>query len=172
MWFQSETGLQLRLKVFTVPGQVMHNATRRLVLQAVDGVAFVADSQTIETKANAESLSNLEENLRENGLDIRKLPLVIQFNKRDLPDTRTEKEIRELARKGREPVYLAVATRDEGTLDTFLGLVRLTYDTLDRVHGLHEKFGISTDAFVSHLVRHLGLPPGMERAGSPFGGPD
>jgi hypothetical protein len=159
--FRSETGLQLRLKLFTVPGQVMHDATRRLVLQAVDGVAFVADSRKSETKANAESFQNLRANLKDNGLDIKDLPLVIQFNKRDLPDTRPDEEIRALAQKGREPVFLATATTDDGTIETFLGLVRTTWDSLDRVHGLTAKFGIRTDDFVGHLVRHLGLPAGL-----------
>jgi len=159
--FRTETGLHLRLKLFTVPGQVIHDATRRLVLQAVDGIAFVADSRRSQTKPNAESFMNLKRNLRDNGLEIRDVPMVIQFNKRDLPDVRPEGEIQELARKGREPVTLAIASRDEGTIETFLGLVRVTYDNLDRTHGFASKFGMTTDAFLGQLVRHLGLPPGL-----------
>jgi len=163
--FESQGGLRLRLKLFTVPGQVMHDATRRLVLQAVDGVAFVADSRKSQTKANADSFQNLRANLRDNGLEIRDLPLVIQFNKRDLPDTRPDDEIHDLARRGREPVFLATATDDVGTIETFLGLVRTTWDSLDHAHGLTAKFGIGTDDFVGHLVEHLGLPPDAARAG-------
>lgn len=162
--FHSDRGLQLRLKLFTVPGQVMHDATRRIVLQAVDGVAFVADSRKSQAKANADSFQNLKLNLRENGLEIRDLPLVIQFNKRDLPDTRSDEEIHELARRGREPVFLATATRDEGTIETFLGLVRTTWDSLDRAHDLTEKFGIRTVDFLEQLVRSLGLPSEMARS--------
>lgn len=161
--FKSETGLQLRLKLFTVPGQVMHDATRRLVLQAVDGVAFVADSRKNQTKQNAESFQNLKQNLRENGIEIKDVPLVIQFNKRDLPDTRSDQEIHDLARRGKEPVFLAVATEDRGTIETFLGLVRTTWDSLDRAHDLVAKFGISTDAFVGQLVETLGLPAELGR---------
>lgn len=164
--FRTEGGLQLRVKLFTVPGQVMHNATRRLVLQAVDGVAFVADSQRSQTKANADSFLDLKENLRDNGLDIKHLPLVIQFNKRDLDDVRSEEEIQEMALRGHEPVYLAVAPRDRGTAETFFGLARLTWDSLDRAHDLSGKFGIGTESFVEHLVHHLGLSPELARAGA------
>jgi mutual gliding-motility protein MglA len=162
--FKNETGLQLRLKLFTVPGQVMHDATRRLVLQSVDGVAFVADSRQSETKANADAFQNLKQNLRENGLEIRDLPLVIQFNKRDLPDVRPDAEIRGMARRGREPVYLAVATRDEGTVETFLGLVRTTWQALDQSHDLASKFAVQTDDLMARLVANLGLPAELARA--------
>src|SRR4029077_13988818 len=87
---QTASGLTLRIKLFTVPGQVIHNSTRKLVLQGADGVAFIADSQTQEIRANQASFKDLRRNLRENGLDPGKMPLVIQYNKRDLPNIRTE----------------------------------------------------------------------------------
>ena len=90
--FSSEKGLSVRLKVFTVPGQVIHASTRRLVLQGADGVVFVADSREAETEHNAESFRDLRENLKQNGLSTKQLPLVLQFNKRDLPSVRTEAE--------------------------------------------------------------------------------
>src|SRR6516225_6636651 len=77
-------GMTLRIKIFTVPGQVLHASTRRLVLQGADGVAFIADSQVSETEHNAASFLDLRQNLKELGLSLKGMPLVIQFNKRDL----------------------------------------------------------------------------------------
>ena len=93
-------GAQVKIKLFTVPGQVIHNSTRKLVLQGADGVAFIADSQIQEIRANQASFKDLRRNLRDNlaanSLSLDDIPLVIQFNKRDLPDIRTEAELRQL----------------------------------------------------------------------------
>ena len=102
-----DQGLAVRLKVFTVPGQVIHASTRRLVVQGADGIVFVADSRVAETDNNAASFMDLRDNLKQQGMRLSQMPLVIQFNKRDLPGVRTEEEIAELARKGKEPVHLA-----------------------------------------------------------------
>jgi signal recognition particle receptor subunit beta len=150
-------GLTLRLKLFTVPGQVIHNATRRLVLQGADGVAFVADSQRSETNANAAAFLNLRQNLRESGLDLNKIPVLIQFNKRDLPDIRPDDEIDKLAKQGKEPVFKAVATRGVGVLETFLGLVRHTCIQLEREHQLKAKFQLDPEQVGESLVQKLGL---------------
>src|SRR5438094_5569227 len=80
------SGFSTRFQLYTVPGQVYYNATRKLVLQGADGVVFVADSQPDKMDENLESLQNLDDNLKEQGLDIRTLPLVLQWNKRDLPN--------------------------------------------------------------------------------------
>lgn len=149
--------LQVRIKLFTVPGQVMHAATRRLVLQGADGVAFIADSQRNETRANAAAFADLRKNLEENGLDIATLPLVIQFNKRDLPDVRTDAELEQLARLGKEPVYKAVATRGLGVAETFLGLFDLTWAKLEREHGFATKFGIDAPTMRGDIARQLGV---------------
>ena len=146
----------MRLKLFTVPGQVIHNATRRLVLSGADGVAFIADSQKSETKANAEAFVNLKQNLKENGLD-KKIPTLIQFNKRDLPDIRSDQEIDMLASRGKEPVYKAVATRGVGVLETFLGLVQATWDRLEQEHQLKTKFQLDPREVIDTLVDKLGL---------------
>ncbi|MEE9383068.1 MAG: GTPase domain-containing protein [Nannocystaceae bacterium] len=124
-------GLQIKLKLFTVPGQVIHNATRRLVLQGADGVAFVADSQISETRNNNESFANVRANLKENGVDPEAVAVVIQFNKRDLPDIRSEEEIDRIAAKGDEPVYRATAITGGGVAETFLGLASLTWRRLE-----------------------------------------
>jgi len=158
---QSGGGISIRLKLFTVPGQVIHNATRRLVLQGADGVAFIADSQTGETRANQAAFLNLRENLVENGLDAASMPLVIQFNKRDLPDARSDEEIDRLATKGKEPVFKAVALRGQGVLETLLGLVDVTWRKLEQEHQFAERFGVQSDALLRDVRVKLGLP-GLE----------
>ena len=107
--------MSLRIKVFTVPGQVLHSSTRRLVLQGADGVAFIADSHMAETEHNAASFFDLRANLKELGLSVKTLPLVIQFNKRDMPNVRSDAEIESLASKGREPVFKASAVKGTGS---------------------------------------------------------
>jgi len=156
--FTARDGVQLRIKLFTVPGQVMHDATRRLVLQGADGVAFVADSQLREAKANQVAFLNLQDNLRGNGFDPTAMPVVVQFNKRDLPDIRPDSEIDELASKGREPVYKAIATRGVGVKETLGGLLRATWLSLENKHGLSDKLGLVTQEVFSLLSDRFGLP--------------
>lgn len=155
----SDSGLKVRVKLFTVPGQVMHNATRRLVLQGVDGVTFVADSQLAETDANRESFVNLKQNLEDNGIDPEVIPIVIQFNKRDLPDIRSEEEIDALAKESREPIFKAIATRGFGVMQTFRGLVRQTWYHLEKEHQLQEKFGITPLRFLNEIESKLRHDP-------------
>ena len=155
MRFESASGLTIAIKVFTVPGQVIHNATRKLVLRGADAVAFIADSQLKELKNNQNSFLNLKENLKENGLDIKAMPLVIQFNKRDLPNIRTDAEIDAMAAKGKEPVYKAVATTGEGVVETFLGLLAITWDHLDTWHSIQEKFGVDGQSLLENLKKQL-----------------
>lgn len=154
--FSTGQGLNIRVKLFTVPGQVIHSATRRLVLQGVDGIAFIADSQISETRANQASFIDMQENLRENGFDPKTVPLVIQFNKRDLPAVRTREEIEALARKGKEPVFEAVALRGNGVLETFFGLLEATWARLEQEHGLQEKFGVDPATVQREIRARLG----------------
>jgi signal recognition particle receptor subunit beta len=161
---QTGRGLSIRIKLFTVPGQVIHNATRRLVLQGSDGVAFIADSQRNETKTNAAAFMNLRQNLIDNGIDPASMPLVIQFNKRDLPDVRSDAEIDALAAKGREPVYKAVALRGRGVLETLMGLVGITWQRLEKEHRLSEKFGVESDLLLEQVRQKLGLRPSVVEA--------
>lgn len=154
---RGEGGMSLRIKVFTVPGQVLHGSTRRLVLQGADGVAFIADSQESETHANAESFLDLRDNLKELGRSIRDMPIVIQFNKRDLPAIRSDAEIEALAKKGREPVYKACAISGAGVLESFYGLLYLVYGHLEREHQLSQKIGMQRDAFMKSVVERLGI---------------
>jgi signal recognition particle receptor subunit beta len=155
--FRTAAGLKVKLKLFTVPGQVMHNSTRKIVLQGADGVAFIADSQLSETRANNEAYQNLKGNLKELGIDLRSFPTVIQFNKRDLPNVRSDQELVEVARNGPEPVYQAVAISGEGVLPTFYGLLRLTWDALDRKFDFTGKFGLPKNEFLSSVQQHLGV---------------
>jgi signal recognition particle receptor subunit beta len=154
--FKGQRGLAVRLKVFTVPGQVIHASTRRLVVQGADGIAFVADSRVSETQHNAESFMDLKENLKQHGLNLKQMPLIIQFNKRDLPDVRSDEEIAELASKGREPVYLAVATRGLGVVESFIGLLYSTWSALDAQHDLERKFDFDSGAFLDTVAAKLG----------------
>jgi mutual gliding-motility protein MglA len=153
----TSSGLTLRIKLFTVPGQVIHNSTRKLVLQGADGVAFIADSQTQEIRANQASFKDLRRNLRENGLDSSKLPLVIQYNKRDLPNVRSEEDIRRMAAMGKEPTFLATATHGTGVAETFLGLVSATWRHLEDEHHLNERFGLDREVMVNDLAKRFGV---------------
>jgi hypothetical protein len=155
----SESGIKVRLKLFTVPGQVMHNATRRLVLQATDGVAFIADSQRSEAAANRESFLNLKQNLAENGIDPDRVPIIIQFNKRDMDDIRSDEELEAIAKQSREPIYRAVATRGYGVMQTLRGLIRETWTKLEEEHALHEKFGLSPVRFMQEVESKLKHDP-------------
>ena len=123
-------GLTLRLQLYTVPGQVFYDATRKLVLNGADGVVFVADSQRLARDSNAESISNLETNLAELGIELRHFPHVIQWNKRDLPAVLTVEELRtELNRHG-APEFETVASRGEGVLAALKEITRLVVKEL------------------------------------------
>jgi mutual gliding-motility protein MglA len=152
----ARSGLNVRMKLFTVPGQVLHNATRKLVLQGADGVAFIVDSRKSETREAASAFMNLRQNLSDNGIEPSSLPIVIQFNKRDLPDVRPDAELDSLAKRGKEPVFKAVAAHGQGVLETFLGLVRATWSKLERDHQLAAKFQIGSDEVLESLSSRLG----------------
>ena len=154
---EGANGMTLRIKIFTVPGQVLHASTRRLVLQGADGIAFVADSQISETEHNAASFLDLRQNLKELGHSIKELPVVIQFNKRDLDGVRSDEEIAALARKGREPVFKASAVGGAGVLETFFGLMHVAWAKVDREHQLAKMLGVESAAFVPMAARQLGV---------------
>ena len=117
-------GFKTRFHLYTVPGQVFYDASRKLILKGVDGIVFVADSQEERMDANIESLYNLEENLRSQGYDLMKLPYALQLNKRDLPNIVSATEMAaELQRKG-EPVVEAVAASGAGVFDTLKAVAK------------------------------------------------
>jgi signal recognition particle receptor subunit beta len=150
--FKSDRDFSVRLKLYTVPGQVIHASTRKLVLQGADGVAFIADSQASETRNNAAAFKDLKENLREHGIELGKMPLVIQFNKQDLPAARPEAEIIAQAHRGKEPVFCASAVQHRGVVETFAGLLFLTWQSLDRTHGLSAKIGLDRRRFFGEIT--------------------
>lgn len=152
-FFIAPSGLKIKVKVYTVPGQVRHDATRKAVLTRADGVAFIADSQISETTNNFESFENLEKNLAFVGIDIEKIPLVIQFNKRDLKDIVPEEEIIKVWRPTGIPIFMASALYGWGVLETFKCLVELTYDYIDKQYELKERHMLTKDMFVNRLAR-------------------
>jgi mutual gliding-motility protein MglA len=117
-------GFRTRFHLYTVPGQVFYDSSRKLILKGVDGIVFVADSQEERMDANVESISNLIENLKEHGFDIYKIPYVLQLNKRDLSGVLPVEElVRQLQVKG-EPVFEAVAVKGIGILESLKAVAR------------------------------------------------
>jgi mutual gliding-motility protein MglA len=145
------SGLKIKLKVYTVPGQVQHDSTRKAVLQRADGVAFIADSQRSQETINFESFENLENNLSIVGLDIEKLPLVVQFNKRDLSDIFPEEEIRRTWQASGIPIFMASALNGWGVLETFITLADLTYQSIDQRYQLEKEHGLTRELYLSKL---------------------
>lgn len=117
-------GFKTRFHLYTVPGQVFYDASRKLILKGVDGVVFVADSQEERMDANVESLYNLEENLQSQGYDLMKLPYVLQLNKRDLPNIIPVEELAAELRRKEEPVVEAVAASGAGVFDTLKAVAK------------------------------------------------
>jgi signal recognition particle receptor subunit beta len=117
-------GFKTRFHLYTVPGQVFYDASRKLILKGVDGVVFVADSQEERMDANIEALYNLEENLRAQGYDLMKIPYVLQLNKRDLPNILSVDELGEELRRKGEPVVEAVASSGTGVFDTLKAVAK------------------------------------------------
>jgi len=117
-------GFSMRFHLYTVPGQVFYDASRKLILKGVDGVVFVADSQEERLDANLESLSNLNLNLKEQGFDLNKIPYVLQLNKRDLPNALPAERLKKLLLVKGEPVYEAVAPKGVGVLETLKAAAR------------------------------------------------
>ena len=117
-------GFKTRFHLYTVPGQVFYDASRKLILKGVDGVVFVADSQIERMEANVESLDNLRINLKEQGYDLDKVPYVIQFNKRDLPNAAPLEELQRLLNPHGAPSYEACATVGTGVFETLKAVAK------------------------------------------------
>jgi signal recognition particle receptor subunit beta len=134
-------GMRTRVQLYTVPGQVFYNSTRKLVLKGADGVVFVADSQAKMTEANIESYRNLEENLREMGIRIEEIPLVMQFNKRDLPNLSSIEEMNTRINRHNAPFYEAVAMTGIGVEDTLKAVTKLVLNNLSAKYRLEDGAG-------------------------------
>src|SRR5258708_34343302 len=129
-------GMRTKLQLYTVPGQVYYNSTRQLVLKGADGIVFVADSQDFALDANMESLQNLEDNLKRQGIRIREIPVVIQYNKRDLPNALPVAEIDKELNKLNAPKFESVATTGIGVEETLKGITQLGLAHLIKKYGL------------------------------------
>lgn len=161
--FRTRTGYRVKLKLFTVPGQVIHDSTRKVVLNGADGVVFIADSQLSESNANKEAFRNLRDNLAANSLDVDRLPVVIQFNKRDLPNVRSEEELQALESRRKTPVYRAVAISGVGVMETLSGLVALVWDALEQSYEIGNKLQVERGEFLEQLFK--GWNPARVRGG-------
>ena len=126
------SGFRTRLQLYTVPGQVYYNATRKLVLRGADGVVFVADSQRERSEENLESFRNLHENLLEEGIEIREFPMVLQYNKRDLPGVVPINDLDDLLNFRRAPAFPASALEGAGVFDTLKSISQLVLQSLSR----------------------------------------
>jgi signal recognition particle receptor subunit beta len=166
VFFRTQSGVKVKIKLYTVPGQVMHESTRRIVLQGSDAVAFVADSRRSEAASTLAYWDNMLKNLEANGLDYRSLPIVIQMNKRDLPDARGDDELSDLRKVVQPPVVPAVAIRGDGVVETLYVLLQLCYRSLDRSLGLDARWKVSEREFLERIFSHVDLrgtrlaPPG------------
>lgn len=142
--FRAPSGLLIKFRIFTVPGQVAHDGTRKAVLSRADGIVFVADSDRSQETNNGESFQSLAENCHRVGLDFEHMPLVVQFNKCDLPTAVAEAEIRERWSAAPWPLVFAVALNGDGVEASFAALLRALYQhhvealELATVHGLNE----------------------------------
>ncbi|WP_339803693.1 GTPase domain-containing protein [uncultured Marinobacter sp.] len=149
---RGSSGLDLRLKLYTVPGQVQHDSTRKAVLSRADGIVFVADSQRNQQDSNAIAFGNLEENLEKVGLEIDTLPLVVQFNKRDMTDIIEEETLQQRwASTPWSPLQMASALHGDGVVETFRVLLNRLYAQVDAEFGLAARHDISRDIFVTQL---------------------
>ena len=125
-------GFRTRFHLYTVPGQVYYNASRKLILKGVDGVVFVADSQIARIEANQESLENLRTNLAEQGYSLDKLPYVVQYNKRDLPNVASVDELRGMLNPTNVPDFEGVASTGVGVFDTLKAVAKLVLTALKK----------------------------------------
>jgi len=117
-------GFTTRFHLYTVPGQVFYDASRKLILKGVDGVVFVADSQRERMEANIESIRNLEQNLVDHGFDLKAIPYALQFNKQDLPNAVPVDEMYRMLNYKREPTFGAIATEGVGVFETLKSVAK------------------------------------------------
>ncbi len=154
-------GFQTRFLLYTVPGQIYYNATRKLVLKGVDALVFVADSARDKMEENLESFDNLKDNLKEHGLSLDDIPLVLQYNKRDLPDVYTVEEMQQaLNPRGEYEFFEAVATTGQGVFETFKGVARLLLAHLSKKMGVRQRTteareasGVESQPATSHAAQ-------------------
>ena len=147
------SSFSFRIKVYTVPGQPVHEATRKVVLTGADGIVFVADSHPDQREANRQSWDNLVANLRTLGLE--RVPIVVQYNKRDLPEATPLATLDRFGDANRE-IAEASAKQGEGVIPTFFALLGRAWDKLDKDLKLADKTGIDGEAFRRAVAEHIG----------------
>jgi mutual gliding-motility protein MglA len=152
--FFRASGFSFQIKVYTVPGQPVHEATRRVVLANADAVGFVADSRPEHQDANRQSWANLTANLQALGLE--RAPVVVQYNKRDLPEAVPLTEVDRFGDATRT-IHEACAKQGPGVVETFFDLVGAAWKSLDTTGGLAQRFGIDAATFQRALAEHVGV---------------
>jgi len=150
--FTTSSGLLVKFKVYTVPGQVVHDSTRKAVLSRADGVIFVADSQLSQSINNGQSFENLEANAGRVGIDFDSLPLVIQYNKRDLANIISETEVQERWQQAPWPVTFSNALNGSGVIETLQALLKQVYDELDIEFKFLEQHELTQNTFIKKLI--------------------
>jgi signal recognition particle receptor subunit beta len=133
-------GMKTKIQLYTVPGQVFYDATRKLVLKGADGVVFVADSQKEMMESNLDSWQNFKTNLKENNIDVHSIPLVIQYNKRDLPNVLPVSELNRRINEFNSPYFEAVALSGQGVQDTLKGITKLVMEFLTKRYKTKKPF--------------------------------
>jgi mutual gliding-motility protein MglA len=156
--FKTRSGFKVKIKLFTVPGQVMHESTRRIVLAGTDAICFIADSQRSQRAINNEAYTGMISNLRANGIDPDRVPTVIQFNKRDLPDVLSDEELVEFGKNAKEPIFPAVAIRGEGVVETLKGCMSVLWKQLDEEHDFQRKLQITREEFMNGIFQAVRDP--------------
>jgi hypothetical protein len=146
--FRAPSGLLIKFRLFTVPGQVAHDGTRKAVLSRADGVVFVADADRAQETNNSQSFQSLAENCARVGLDFEHLPLVVQFNKCDLPSAVPETEVRQRWSAAPWPLLFSVALNGQGVVPTFEALLRSTYQRFAKDYALQSTHGLDENTFV------------------------
>ena len=152
--FFRASGFSFQIKVYTVPGQPVHEATRRVVLASADAVAFVADSRPDQIESNRRSWDNLTANLK--ACNLERVPVIVQYNKRDLPQAVPLAEVDRFGDDARA-IHEACAKRGTGVVETFFELVGRAWDSLDTDRRVSERFGIDAATFRRALAEHVGV---------------
>ena len=160
--FTTRTGFKVKIKLFTVPGQVVHESTRRIVLAGTDAIVFIADGSRSQRANNNEAYSGMARNLKANGLNPDAIPIVIQFNKMDLPGVLTAQEVAEYAGRGKEPILTASAIRREGVVETLQACLALLWSSLDAQHQFQRKLGITREEFMTRVLGPMHRPDAPE----------
>ncbi len=159
---RTRTGFRVKIKLLTVPGQVIHESTRRVILQGTDAVAFIADSQISEHKANQDSFFDLRKNLKKNQLP-KNLPMIIQFNKRDLSQIRSEEDLRRMEQQQGRRLYRSVALTGQGVREALEALLIQTWEHLSRENALIRSFSATPQAFGAEFFKDWSLAKNRAR---------